>query len=77
MVNRFFSLVWYTTIALVFITSVYGLSKCFQSEWIYHLGLAFLFGGIMMRVEYIDYKIDYKQNKDNKEQGITKRKLKL
>ena len=63
MVNRFFSLVWYTTIALVFITSVYGLSKCFQSEWIYHLGLAFLFGGVMMRVEYIDYK----QNKDNKE----------
>ena len=63
MTNRFFTLVWHTTIALVFITSVYGLSKCFQSEWIYHLGLAFLFGGIMMRVEYIDYK----QNKDNKE----------
>ena len=70
MANRFFSLVWYTTIALVFITSVYGLSKCFHSEWIYHLGLAFLFGGVMMRVEN-------DINKDNKEQGITKRKLKL
>ncbi len=61
MVNRFFSLVWNTTIALVFITSVYGLSKCFQSEWIFHFGLAFLFGGIMARVE----NIDYKQSKDN------------